>query len=82
MKRFLRGSVLLAALLSVSLSASAQDKKPDDVLQKRDGGIIVGRVLKLEADSVEILVNGEKESRKVQLKELNPYTVYRRRLDR
>ncbi|MBI3855267.1 MAG: hypothetical protein HY293_06215 [Planctomycetes bacterium] len=58
MKRFLRGAVALAIL---TLPATAQDKKPDDVLQKRDGGILVGRILKLEADTVEILVNGEKD---------------------
>ncbi len=79
MNRFLRGAVLLAVLAS---SAFAQDKKQDDVLQKRDGGILVGRILKVESDWVEVLVNGEKESRKVSFKELNPFSVYRIRLDR
>jgi hypothetical protein len=79
MKRFLRGAVVLAIL---ALPALAQDKKPDDVLQKKDGGILVGRITKLEADYVEILVNGEKDTRRISLKELNPYSVYKLRLDR
>jgi tetratricopeptide (TPR) repeat protein len=70
-----------AALLACVLSL--QDaKKPDDVLQRKDGGILVGRVLKLEAEAVEILVNGEKEPRRLALRDLNPYTVYRLKLDR
>lgn len=79
MSRFLPGAALVALL---SLAAFAQDKKPDDVLQKKDGGILVGRILKLEADSLDVLVNGEKEPRKISLKELNPYSVYKIRLDR
>jgi len=70
MKRFLGGAVLLALL--AALPAAAQDKKSDDVLQKKDGGIIVGRITKLDADWVEILVNGEKEPRKVALRDLYP----------
>ena len=62
MKRFLLGSITLAAL---AFPLIAQDKKPDDVLQKRDGGIVVGRILKLDAEFVDFLVNGEKESRKI-----------------
>jgi len=80
MKRFLGGAVLLALL--AALPAAAQDKKSDDVLQKKDGGIIVGRITKLDADWVEILVNGEKEPRKVALRDLYPSSVYRIRLDR
>jgi hypothetical protein len=79
MKRFLRGAVILTILAS---PAFAQDKKPDDVLQKKDGGILVGRITKLEADYVEVLVNGEKDARRISLKELNPYSVYKLRLDR
>ena len=79
MKRFLRGAVLFSVLASL---AAAQDKKPDDVLQKKDGGIIVGRILKLDAEVVEVLVHGEKEARKIPLRELNPYSVYKMRLDR
>ncbi|MBV8880602.1 MAG: hypothetical protein JO332_11590 [Planctomycetaceae bacterium] len=80
MKRVLTGA-LFAAFLAAS--AVGQDvKKPDDVLQKRDGGIVVGRIQKLEAETVEILVNGEKDPRKIYLRELNPYSVYKIRLDR
>src|SRR5438105_3803186 len=80
MKRFLRGAVILSLLAS---SAASQDKKqPDDVLQKKDGGIVVGRITKLDNDWVEIQVAGEKEARKVSLKDLYPSNVYRIRLDR
>ncbi|HZE96468.1 MAG TPA: hypothetical protein VE981_05550 [Planctomycetota bacterium] len=80
MKRFLAGGLFLACLV---VNVSAQDaKKQDDVLQKKDGGIIVGRIQKLDADIVEILINGEKEARRISLRELNPYSVYKIRLDR
>jgi tetratricopeptide (TPR) repeat protein len=80
MKRFLGGAVILASLAAW---APAQDvKKPDDVLQKKDGGIVVGKIQKLDNDWVEILVNGEKESRKIALRDLYPSSVYRIRLDR
>jgi len=81
MKRVLSGALFLAVLV---LPALAQDdkKKPDDVLQKKDGGIVVGRIQKLDADTVEILVNGEKDPRRISLRELNPYSVYKIRLDR
>jgi len=79
MKRFIRG--ILVVMLAAG-TAVAQDKKPDDVLQKRDGGIVVGRITKLDDAFVEILVNSEKEPRKISLKELNPYSVYKLRLDR
>ena len=80
MKRFTGGAMLLALL--AALPAAAQDKKPDDVLQKKDGGIVVGRITKLDNDWVEILANGEKEPRKVALRDLYPSSVYRIRLDR
>jgi tetratricopeptide (TPR) repeat protein len=79
MKRFLRGALFFSILTSL---ASAQDKKPDDVLQKKDGGILVGRILKMDGDNVEVLVNGEKDARKIPLRDLNPYSVYKMRLDR
>lgn len=79
MKRFLQGAVVLAILAS---PLTAQDKKPDDVLQKKDGGILVGRILKVDAETIEVLVNGEKEPRRISSRELNPYSVYRIRLDR
>jgi len=80
MNRFFAGALFLAAL---ALPLPAQEtRKQDDVLQKKDGGIVVGRIQKLDADSVEILVNGEKDARRIFLRELNPYSVYRMRLDR
>ncbi len=72
---------LLAALMSLPLLA--QDaKKLDDTLQRKDGGFLVGRVLRIEGDSIEILVNGEKESRRVHVRDIMPYSIYRVRLDR
>lgn len=80
MTRFLAAALVLA----FCLPAAAQDpaKKPDDVLQKKDGGIVVGRIQKIDADYVEILVNGEKDARKISLRDVNPYSVYKIRLDR
>ena len=75
-----RGAALFAAL---GMAAWGQEgRKPDDVLQKKDGSILVGRILKLDAEQLEILLTDEKEPRKIDLKELNPYSVYRIRLDR
>ncbi|HLY08916.1 MAG TPA: hypothetical protein VKW04_06340 [Planctomycetota bacterium] len=83
MARVLAGALLLAAVVLPSWSFAQDDKKkPDDVLQKKDGGIVVGRIQKLDTDTVEILVNGEKDPRKISLRELNPYSVYKIRLDR
>ena len=87
MKRFLRGAVILALLASPAVAPStslgaSQDKKPDDVLQKKDGGIVVGRIVKLDNDWVEILATGDKEPRRISLKDVNPYSVYKLRLDR
>jgi tetratricopeptide (TPR) repeat protein len=70
-------------LLAAILSLAAQDaKKQDDVLQKRDGGLLVGRILKTEADAFEVLINGEREPRKLLFRDLMPYSVYRARLER
>ncbi|HXX92295.1 MAG TPA: hypothetical protein VEN81_01595 [Planctomycetota bacterium] len=80
MKAIPRGTILL---LAVCLPTLAQDpKKPDDILQKKDGGLIVGRVLKMDADTVDFLAKDDKEPRKIALRELMPYSVYRLRLDR
>jgi tetratricopeptide (TPR) repeat protein len=80
MKLFIPGAI---AILTLSLSAWAQDpKKPDDILQKRDGGLVVGRVLKMDADAIDFQVTGEKEPRRIALRDLMPYSVYRLRLDR
>jgi tetratricopeptide (TPR) repeat protein len=80
--RVLAGALMVLSILSISAVAQDDKKKPDDVLQKKDGGIVVGRIQKLDADNVEILVNGEKDARKISLRELNPYSVYKIRLDR
>lgn len=72
----------LLAVLLLALPAAAQDKKQDDVLQKKDGGLLVGKVLKLEVDSLDILVNGEREARRLYYRDLMPYSVYKVRLDR
>jgi hypothetical protein len=78
-----RLAALAACLVGGPLLLSAQDgRKPDDVLQRRDGGILVGRVIKLDAEHVEFHVSGDKESRRISLKDLNPYSVYRLRLER
>lgn len=71
--------LLLAALIAL---AGQDAKRQDDVLQKRDGGLLVGRILKVEADAFEVLVNGERESRRLMYRDLMPYSVYRARLDR
>ena len=36
----------MIAVLLLALPLGAQDKKQDDVLQKKDGGLLVGKVLK------------------------------------
>jgi tetratricopeptide (TPR) repeat protein len=70
-------------LLVMCLTAHPQDKKPqDDILQKKDGSLLVGRVVKMDADTVDFLGKDDKESRKISLKDVMPYSVYRLRLDR
>jgi len=75
---------MLQLLLATLIGLAAQDAKKaqDDVLQKRDGGLLVGKILKVEANGFEVLVNGEKEPRKLLFRDLQPYSVYRARLDR
>ncbi len=82
MKLVLAGALAMAFVLPAAAAAQDEKKKPDDVLQKKDGGIVVGRIQKVDAEAVEILVNGEKDSRKISLRELNPYSVYKIRLER
>ncbi len=83
MMRVVPAALFLAVLVLPAPAIAQEDKKkPDDVLQKKDGGIVVGRIQKLDADTVEILVNGEKDARRISLRELNPYSVYKIRLDR
>lgn len=75
---------MVQLLLATLIGLAAQDAKKaqDDVLQKRDGGLLVGRILKADAHSFEVLVNGEKEPRRLLFRDLQPYSVYRARLDR
>jgi hypothetical protein len=76
---------MVQLLLATLIGLTAQDAKKtsqDDVLQKRDGGLLVGKILKVEANGFEVLVNGEKEPRHLLYKDLMPYSVYRARLDR
>ncbi|HLF93854.1 MAG TPA: hypothetical protein VJB14_10335 [Planctomycetota bacterium] len=80
MKAILQGAFLLLALC---VPASSQDaKKPDDILQKKDGGLLVGRVLRIETETIDFVANGEKEARKIALRDLMPYSVYRLKLER
>src|ERR1051326_3743370 len=80
MKAIVQGAFLLLAL---ALPASSQDgKKPDDILQKKDGGLLVGRVVRLDADFLEFQGKDDKEPRKIAYKDLLPYSVYKVKLDR
>jgi hypothetical protein len=80
MKAIARGAFILLALCLPALTQDA--KKPDDILQKKDGGLIVGRVLKMDSETADFLAKDEKEPRKIALRDLMPYSVYRLRLDR
>ena len=80
MKAIARGTFILLALCIPALTQDA--KKPDDILQKKDGGLIVGRVIKMDAEMADFLAKDEKEPRRIALKDLMPYSVYRLRLDR
>lgn len=78
-------SIIQGIFLSVVFAGSVPNqeaRRPDDVLQKRDGAILVGRVVKIEGETVEFFVTGEREPRRFHLRELMPYSVYRIRLDR
>jgi tetratricopeptide (TPR) repeat protein len=79
MSALMRG---LTTVLVVGSAALAQDSPRDDVVQKRDGGILVGKILKVEADFIEMLVQGEREPRKIYTREIMPYNVYEIRLRR
>ncbi len=75
-----RAAAILALLV---LPAWPQDgKKLDDVLQLKNGGFLVGRILRLDAEFVDFFANGEKESRKIALRDLMPGCVYDIRLKR
>ena len=73
----------LAILLLTRVTASSQEEaRPDDVLQLKDGRILVGRILTVTQKTVEIRVNGEKEPRLIPFQFLMPYSVYRLKLAR
>lgn len=74
--------VFCLALLMGASAASQEARMPEDVIQLKDGALLVGKVLELGDDAVRIALNGEKEPRRVPLKEIQPYTVYRLRLER
>ncbi len=67
---------------ALGAAALAQDGPRDDVVQKKDGGILVGRILKVEADALGMVVQGEREGRKIYFREIMPYNVYEIRLRR
>jgi len=76
-------SALGVLLATLAAAFPLQDsKRPDDVLQKRDGAILVGRVLKIEGDVIEFFATGDREPRRFHVRELMPYSVYGIRLDR
>ncbi len=74
--------ILLASALLSGAASAQQAGNRDDVVQKKDGGFLVGKIVKIDADTIEILVNGEKSSRRVSTKEVLPYSVYKLRSDR
>ena len=64
-------------------SAAQENRRPDDVLQRRDQrGILVGRILKMTANEFEILVRGEREPRRILFADIEPRSIYRARLER
>ncbi len=73
---------VMAVSAVLGAAVLAQDSRRDDVLQKRDGGILVGRILKVGNDHLEMLVQGEGEPRKILFVEIMPYNVYQVRLER
>lgn len=77
----LAGALLTTLILASSLAAQ-EARKPDDVVQLKAGQMLVGRVLKMGSDSVEMLVNGEREARRVAFGEILPYSLYILKRDR
>ena len=75
------GSLVLVLALS-PVTEAREGGKPDDVVQLKTGSILVGRVVKMTSGNVEILVNGESDSRRVSIREIMPYSAYRLKLDR
>lgn len=75
---------ILPVWAALSLAGPPQDSPREEVVQKRDGGILVGRILRIGSDHLEMLVQGEREPRKVYFREILPYNLYdlrRRRID-
>src|SRR5688572_22282009 len=76
---------VLTLLAGAGLPATAQEpaKKKDDLLQlKGTDKHLAGQVLKIDADVVEFLVNGEKQPRRIPLRDVEPYSIYTVKLDR
>ena len=61
MKAIARSTFILLVLCLPALTQDA--KKPDDILQKKDGGLIVGRVIKMDGETADFLAKDEKEPR-------------------
>lgn len=70
------------AFALLALCAPAQDPRSDDVIQRKDGVFLVGRIVKMEPTAIEILVKGESEARRVAVRDIEPYSVYQLKRDR
>ncbi len=81
MKNTAFAAILLLTLGAVA-SAQEEKKKPDDILQLQNGGILVGKVASIGKDHLEILVRGEEKPRRVPFTQIQPYSIYRAKLER
>ncbi len=75
------GALFRVAVAGTVLCA-AQERPRDEVIQKKDGGLLVGRIIKVDADYIEMLAQGEREARKIPSGEIMPYNLYEIRLRR
>lgn len=78
-----RAAVLAAALLATlpALAQDAERRSPDDVIQLKDGSLLVGKIVRVTDVGVEMaLKNGGRVS--PTFKELVPYSAYRVKADR
>lgn len=83
MSAILRGSIAL--VLACGVVVAQEGKKQDDVLQLKTNNILVGSVVKIEADTVELVVKGETQTRKIAFRDIMPYSLYQlkfRRIDK
>lgn len=66
-------------VLILALLAAPQDKKPkDDVIQlKDDGGIKVGKIVKVDDAGIELQVKDLAKPIRIEFKDMMPYSVYR-----